>query len=91
MSYILKYHPRFKDEDIPVWLDRQTPFNIEGGDELVLSKEVLAIGISERTSAQAIERLARQVLFNADATFTKVLAIEILIVVPLCTWILSLR
>lgn len=43
MSYILKYHPRFKDEDIPVWLDRQTPFNIEGGDELVLSKEVLAI------------------------------------------------
>lgn len=77
MSYILKYHPRFKDEDIPVWLDRQTPFNIEGGDELVLSKEVLAIGISERTSAQAIERLARQVLFNADATFTKVLAIEI--------------
>ena len=43
-------------------MDRDCPFNIEGGDELVLSKDVLAIGISERTSAQAIERLARRIL-----------------------------
>jgi arginine deiminase len=42
-------------------VDRDCPFNIEGGDELVLSKDVLAIGISERTSAQAIERLARRI------------------------------
>ena len=62
ISYILKHHPRFKDENIPLWVDRDCPFNIEGGDELVLSKDVLAIGISERTSAQAIERLARRIL-----------------------------
>jgi arginine deiminase len=42
-SYILKHHPRFKDENIPLWVDRDCPFNIEGGDELVLSKDVLAI------------------------------------------------
>lgn len=30
ISYILKYHPRFKDADVPVWLDRECPFNIEG-------------------------------------------------------------
>ncbi|HAR6082918.1 TPA: arginine deiminase [Staphylococcus pseudintermedius] len=77
MAYILAHHPRFKDADVPVWLDRNCPFNIEGGDELILSKEVLAIGISERTSAQAIERLARQILFDDQSTFTKVLAIEI--------------
>ncbi|WP_086428595.1 arginine deiminase [Staphylococcus cornubiensis] len=77
MTYILEHHPRFKDADVPVWLDRNSPFNIEGGDELILSKEVLAIGISERTSAQAIERLARQILFDDQSTFTKVLAIEI--------------
>ncbi|HHU6751020.1 TPA: arginine deiminase [Staphylococcus pseudintermedius] len=77
MTYILAHHPRFKDADVPVWLDRNAPFNIEGGDELILSKEVLAIGISERTSAQAIERLARQILFDDQSTFTKVLAIEI--------------
>lgn len=77
MTYILKYHPRFKDADIPVWLDRTSPFNIEGGDELVLSKEVLAIGISERTSAEAIERLARNIFKDDYTTFKKVLAIEI--------------
>ena len=77
MTYILKYHPRFKDADIPVWFDRTSPFNIEGGDELVLSKEVLAIGISERTSAEAIERLARNIFKDDYTTFKKVLAIEI--------------
>ncbi|EJE25330.1 arginine deiminase [Staphylococcus epidermidis NIHLM001] len=77
ISYILKHHPRFKDENIPLWVDRDCPFNIEGGDELVLSKDVLAIGISERTSAQAIERLARRIFKNSLSTFKKVVAIEI--------------
>lgn len=77
MTYILKYHPRFKDADVPVWLDRNSPFNIEGGDELILSKETLAIGISERTSAQAIERLARNIFKDESTTFKKVIAIEI--------------
>ena len=70
ISYILKHHPRFKDADVPVWLDRDCPFNIEGGDELVLSK-VLAIGISERTSAQAIERLARRIFKDPLSTFKR--------------------
>ncbi len=77
ISYILKHHPRFKDENIPLWVDRDCPFNIEGGDELVLSKDVLAIGISERTSAQAIERLTRRIFKDPLSTFKKVVAIEI--------------
>ncbi|PTE67438.1 arginine deiminase [Staphylococcus devriesei] len=77
ITYILKHHPRFKDKDVPVWLDRDSSFNIEGGDELVLSKETLAIGISERTSAQAIERLARNIFNDETTTFKKVVAIEI--------------
>ena len=77
ITYILKHHPRFKDADVPVWLDRDSSFNIEGGDELVLSKETLAIGISERTSAQAIERLARNIFNDETTTFKRVVAIEI--------------
>lgn len=77
MTYILKHHPRFKDKDVPVWLDRNSPFNIEGGDELVLSKNVLAIGISERTSAQAIEKLARNIFKDSNTSFKKIVAIEI--------------
>jgi arginine deiminase len=38
---------------------------LEGGDVLVLSESVLFIGCSERTSAQTIERLANEALFDA--------------------------
>ncbi|MGM9985869.1 MAG: arginine deiminase [Bacillaceae bacterium] len=76
MKYIIQYHPRFAKHDIPVWLDRDYSYSIEGGDELVLSDEVLAIGVSQRTTAQAIERLAIN-LFNSHPTFKKILAIEI--------------
>ena len=38
---------------------------LEGGDVLVLSPEVVLIGCSERTSAQAIERLLHDALFPA--------------------------
>ncbi|MDE5168715.1 arginine deiminase family protein, partial [Paenibacillus larvae] len=76
MQYIMRYHPRFKDHDVPVWLDRDYEFPIEGGDELLLNDEVIAIGVSARTSAKAIERLAKN-LFSRQDRIRKVLAIEI--------------
>lgn len=75
MEYIIRYHRRFRDINIPVWYDRYGRFSIEGGDELVLSKEVLAIGVSERTTAEAIEKVAAK-LFGATS-YRKILAIEI--------------
>lgn len=75
-KYIIKYHPRFKDCDIPLWYDRTDTTAIEGGDELILSKEVLAIGISERTDASSVEKLARRI-FEHGESFKKVLAFHI--------------
>ncbi|WP_163970285.1 arginine deiminase [Oceanobacillus halotolerans] len=76
MSYILKYHPRFRDHDIPVWLDRYFEYPIEGGDELVLSNDTVAIGISSRTAAKTIERLALNIFTKQD-NIKKILAVEI--------------
>jgi arginine deiminase len=76
MEYIMKLHPRFASHDVPVWLDRNYEFPIEGGDELVLSDEVVAIGVSARTSARAIERLALN-LFKKQDSIKKVVAVEI--------------
>lgn len=76
MRYIINHHPRFKGHEIPVWLDRDFKFNIEGGDELVLNEETVAIGVSERTTAQAIERLVRN-LFQRQSRIRRVLAVEI--------------
>ncbi|QQG50931.1 MAG: arginine deiminase [Candidatus Saccharibacteria bacterium] len=75
MQYIIAHHPRFKDADIPVWYGRDNKFSIEGGDELVLSRNVMAIGISERTTPEAIEKMATK-LFK-ESEFTKIIAIEI--------------
>lgn len=75
-QYIMKYHPRFAKHDVPIWSDRDYRFAMEGGDELVLSKEVVAIGISERTTAQGIERVALNLLKHGG-TLKKVIAIEI--------------
>ena len=58
MQYIINHHPRFAGQDIPVWSGRNQRFSIEGGDELVLSHDTMAIGISERTTAEAIETMA---------------------------------
>lgn len=79
MEYIIRYHPRFAatqtGKEIPVWFDRYNKFSMEGGDELVLSNEVLAIGVSQRTAAEAIEKTAAK-LFEFS-NFKKILAIEI--------------
>jgi len=76
IEYILRYHPRFASQDIPIWFNRDYDFPIEGGDILVLSKHVVAVGISERTSAQAIEHLALN-LFRGQKDIKKIMAVEI--------------
>lgn len=76
VEYIYRHHPDFAKEETPIWLDRDYDAPIEGGDVLVLSKEVLAVGISQRTSAKAIEQLARNILGKSGG-FQKILAIKI--------------
>lgn len=76
MEVIMQHHPRFANQDAQVWRDRNHIDRMEGGDELILSDKVLAIGISQRTSAQSIEELAK-VLFANHSGFEKILAIKI--------------
>ncbi len=64
MRYIHKYHPFFTKDNTPLWYDYNLGYNVEGGDILVLSDEVLAIGYSQRTSLGAIENLAGKLLRN---------------------------
>ncbi|MFT8374188.1 MAG: arginine deiminase, partial [Liquorilactobacillus satsumensis] len=75
MEYIIANHPRFSSKGIKIWRNRNHQNHIEGGDELILSSSVLAIGVSQRTSAPAIEEIARS-LFN-NSNFESVIAIRI--------------
>ncbi|MCL2869420.1 arginine deiminase [Candidatus Saccharibacteria bacterium] len=75
IKYIIEHHPRFAGVNVPIWYSRDSKFSIEGGDQLVLSKDTVAIGISQRTSAEAIETIAEKLL--TDGGFSQIVAIEI--------------
>ncbi len=75
-KYIFKYNPGFKDSNIPLWYDRNEKFSMEGGDELVLSKDVIAIGNSERTDYKAAIKTAENIFEYGDS-FKVVLLFDI--------------
>lgn len=74
-EYIFKYHPEYKDT--PKYYDRYNAYHIEGGDIQVLSDEVIAIGISERTEPDAINLLAKNIFSTKGNKFKYVLAFDI--------------
>ena len=75
-EYIFKYHKDFKDQ-VDKYYNRDLPGNIEGGDILNLNEHVLAVGISQRTSAEAIDQLAKNLFKDKDCKIDTVLAFNI--------------
>lgn len=75
-KYILQYHPEFKDSNIPLWFNRDDSTCLEGGDELILSKDVVAIGCSQRTDKESVRKIAKR-LFEAGEPFKTVLMFDI--------------
>lgn len=73
-KFIFKYHPKYKDA--PKWYDRGETSSLEGGDILILSPEVIAVGISQRTQEDSIDKFAHTVL-SISRTFKKILAFDI--------------
>lgn len=76
LKYIYKYHEIFRKNNIPWWYDDSYPHSIEGGDVLVLSEKVIAVGCSERTTPQAIEQLAHN-LFEKGSSVERILVVQI--------------
>lgn len=74
-KYIFNYHPRFKG--VKRWYNRDKAHSIEGGDILVLSPKILAIGISDRTEPVAIEKLAKNIFNAEEESFEVILAFDI--------------
>jgi len=75
-EYIFKHHPSYS-QDVELYYDRKMKATIEGGDVLVLSDEVIAIGVSQRTHPAAIERLAKNIFYQYKTSFKTVLAFDI--------------
>lgn len=75
LRYIYKYNRDFAKEEDKMWYDLKDSYSIEGGDVLVLSKDIVAVGLSERTTISGCENFARNLLKNSE--FKKVLAFDI--------------
>ena len=73
-KFIFEHHPDYRHA--PRWYDRGKTSSLEGGDILVLSPQVLAVGISQRTREDSIDTLAEAVLTQSK-TFKKILAFNI--------------
>lgn len=75
LEYIHKHHPMFAATE--KYYERNENAYIEGGDVLVLSNEVIMIGVSQRTEATGAELLARNVISDPDNTISHALVFMI--------------
>ncbi|MEE0699655.1 MAG: arginine deiminase [Bacilli bacterium] len=74
-EYIFNYHPDYKNVD--KYYDRYLSHHVEGGDILNLNEHILAIGISQRTTAEAIDQLAKNLFRDPDCMIDTILAFSI--------------
>ena len=75
-QYILRHHPEYAPVT-PLYYDRSFPHRIEGGDILVLSRHVIAVGLSQRTMPEAVEILAKNLFTDPHSEIEAVLALDI--------------
>ena len=73
---IYRFHPMFAGSGMRWWTHGidDGPATAEGGDILVLGNGLVLVGLSERTSAMGVERLAQQLL--ASGGITTVMALD---------------
>ena len=75
LKYMYEYNEEFAPVGTHLWYDYNMDASIEGGDVLVLSKDIVAIGLSQRTTAGSIERFAENIL--KESSFKKILVFDI--------------
>ena len=74
-KYIFKYHPDYKA--VSLYFRRDAAFHTEGGDVLNINEHTLAVGISQRTQAAAIDVMAQNIFWNSDSKVDRILAFDI--------------
>ena len=75
-DYILHHHPDYAGK-VQFYYTPDEPFSLEGGDILNLSADTIAVGISQRTMPEAVERLAGNIFRDETAQIRRVLALDI--------------
>ncbi|GAA4424199.1 arginine deiminase [Georgenia halophila] len=74
---IYRWHPRFAGSEFHRWSDglADGQATVEGGDVLVLGDGAVLVGMSERTTPQGVERLAKRLFATGSADRVVALAL----------------
>ena len=75
MKYICRYNSDFVVDENRIWYDYDGPESLEGGDIMILNRDTLIIGLTERTTALGIQALARKML--GESGFRKMIVFDI--------------
>ncbi len=73
--FIFKYHPEYKGTT--KYYNRTRSSTIEGGDVMILNETTIAVGISQRTEAQSIEKLAEKLFLKGNSNINTIYAFDI--------------
>ncbi len=73
--FIFKYHPEYKGTT--KYYNRTRSSTIEGGDVMILNETTIAVGISQRTEAQSIEKLAEKLFLEGNSNINTIYAFDI--------------
>ena len=73
-KYVFMYHEKFSGENVYIFNDQHPDLSIEGGDFMVPNDETVLIGISERTTLDAIKSISQKIF---DQGFKKIYGIEL--------------
>lgn len=74
-KYIFKYHPDYINT--PLYYTNDLANNIEGGDILNISEELLLIGLSQRTSSEAVEKISHNLFKDPTSKVKTIVALDI--------------
>lgn len=75
-EYIFNHHPEY-NTGIEKLYSRNGAPHIEGGDILNLNAQTIAVGLSQRTSANAIDTLADTIFYHSQSPVKTVLVFQI--------------
>ena len=75
-DFIMRYHPDYAGK-VPFYYRREDPFHIEGGDILNLREDLLAVGLSQRSSPEGIELLAQRLFSDETSAIRRILVLDI--------------
>lgn len=74
-QHVVDNHPQFTEAKTPVWCQYNQKFSLEGGDIMVLSPDSILVGVSEKTTAEAVEQLA--ITLFEQAGFKRAVVVEL--------------